>query len=658
MPKTYTKTVYTGDVLPAGMATKLDKGEAALEAAWDRLDLETTAGKAMTQAANAAAQVALLPASTASADGKATAAQITKLDGIEAAADVTDEANVTAIVVATSEVTAAPAHWLVLVGGALKRMTHAGWLTLVKAAVGWAAQSIGFTMTGGTTSKTLSVDADAATYDIPDGALMPMSLNLFNKDDPDVLIGSYYNASGVLVTNALFNQSGFIPVTAGEKYTAANTGFGVVWYNSAKEYLSGTSSTDFYRDKYVTAPANAAYARFMDDVATWSSGFVSHGQYGSYTPYVAPVRILGSKIAVSGASIVGDETLDGATIKPQSILPTSADFLEVGPNLFDRDDPDVLIGHYINSSGVLITDATSCMTGFIPVTAGLAYAPSTPDYFATFWGPNKEFLGRVNFAGGHAHAPTGAAYGRFIGYAASWSTFYVNQADSPQGYSPFGYKFPLLIETYTGLSGKKYASLGDSITYRNMWQPAVAAAFGLTHTNCGVGSSQLAGPVSATYPCFWEPSRISAVETADPDILTIMGGANDHGGHVTLGTPATEFAAAVGDKDTDTFYGAYSFIIETLLTWKPALRIFLMPTMWGSTLCVPDGTTGLTNYDYATAARVVAAHYGLPVIDVDGETGLNAQTAATLLSDTVHPNQTCADRMAIIVKNKFHDVLI
>jgi len=56
-----------------------------------------------------------------------------KLGGIEAAADVTDEANVTAIANATAEVAAAPDHILVLVGGALKRWTKAGFEAVVKA---------------------------------------------------------------------------------------------------------------------------------------------------------------------------------------------------------------------------------------------------------------------------------------------------------------------------------------------------------------------------------------------------------------------------------------------------------------------------------------------------------------------------------------------
>ncbi len=92
--------------------------------------------------------------------------QLTKLDGIEAGAEVTSLAKVTALDVATSEVTAAPTHWRVLVSGAFKRLTHAGWLELVKSAVGWTAQAVGWTMSGGTTSKTLTVSVDADTENI------------------------------------------------------------------------------------------------------------------------------------------------------------------------------------------------------------------------------------------------------------------------------------------------------------------------------------------------------------------------------------------------------------------------------------------------------------------------------------------------------------
>lgn len=183
----YSRKTYIEGRPPTGgpavtVTADLNAREAALQAASDLLDLETDAGRAMTQAANADAQVALLPAATSSADGKATAAQITKLNGIEALADVTDEANVTAIHNATAEVTEAPAHWLVLVGAALKRLTHAGFLAVI-----WAA--LGGLIAGGT-AKATPVDAD--TIPLSDSAASNATKKLTAANLFAYIVGKLY----------------------------------------------------------------------------------------------------------------------------------------------------------------------------------------------------------------------------------------------------------------------------------------------------------------------------------------------------------------------------------------------------------------------------------------------------------------------------------
>ena len=90
------------------------------------------------------------------------------------------------------------------------------------------------------------------------------SINLLNKNDPDYLVDKYYQwNTGALIDPAVgYDQSGFIPVEAGKKYTSNITTLSVVWYKSDKTYLSGTGWATFDADKYVTAPTNAAYARF------------------------------------------------------------------------------------------------------------------------------------------------------------------------------------------------------------------------------------------------------------------------------------------------------------------------------------------------------------------------------------------------------------
>ena len=193
-------------------------------------------------------------------------------------------------------------------------------------------------------------------------------------------------------------------------------------------------------------------------------------------------------------------------------------------------------------------------------------------------------------------------------------------------------------------NGKKLTFLGDSITYRWQWEPIVLAYCGGTGYNCGIGSTPLSGDNENAY---WQDVRLNAVKETDPDVLFILGGANDASMNPTIGTDAN-----LTDKDTSTFIGAYSYIIDTLLTWKPSLKIVILSTTY---------TKNANIGDFAAASKKVAEYYHLTYVDIFNHSGFNAytfgDTTATQIysTDQVHPNGAGYRIMAGIVIAKLRE---
>lgn len=212
-----------------------------------------------------------------------------------------------------------------------------------------------------------------------------------------------------------------------------------------------------------------------------------------------------------------------------------------------------------------------------------------------------------------------------------------------------------LTPTINTLYGKKWTSFGDSITARESWQKYVADKFGLIHSNCGIGSSCVSGKGETA---FWQDTRLDAVKANDPDIVTIFGGANDLVQNPVLGKEY-EFEKPLDQKDKMTFYGAYSYIIETLLTWKPSLEIMILGTTYGHN----DGTdysNVITYSEISEACRKVATYYGLPFVDLHGNTGFNKFTMAnapfnTYAPDHIHPNEAGGKKIASLVIAKMKE---
>ena len=195
---------------------------------------------------------------------------------------------------------------------------------------------------------------------------------------------------------------------------------------------------------------------------------------------------------------------------------------------------------------------------------------------------------------------------------------------------------------------------GDSITYRNNIQPLVAEKLGGTWTNCGIGSTPLSGD---NVNAFWQEVRLTAVKNSNPDYVIILGGANDLVLNPVIGTDAN-----LENKNTGTFIGAYSYIIDHLLTWKPSLKIIILSTTYAKN----DGrdmSQTVTYGQFAAACKKVAEYYRLPYIDLYNESGFNQYTMGTGVNavyadDKIHPNGFGASIIASFIVEKIRQIAI
>jgi lysophospholipase L1-like esterase len=174
--------------------------------------------------------------------------------------------------------------------------------------------------------------------------------------------------------------------------------------------------------------------------------------------------------------------------------------------------------------------------------------------------------------------------------------------------------------------GKKLLTYGDSLTAFGGWQDQVKNVMELkSYVNLGHNGSSVATPPPHSYyfpSPFCEPDRIYKIKKADPDVITLFGGANDillrQWLAVKIGTSA-ELSKDISLKDTYTFYGAYSYLIETLLKWKPTLKILII-VQYPFYKFIEENFESYFDYVEQTAiirqaTKEIADYYGLPYVD-------------------------------------------
>lgn len=217
---------------------------------------------------------------------------------------------------------------------------------------------------------------------------------------------------------------------------------------------------------------------------------------------------------------------------------------------------------------------------------------------------------------------------------------------------------PKSVNESSWYTGKKIVAYGDSITEGNKWQPYVANKLGCTMINCGIGGTTVAnngdnrtynGVDIESWMC--GDDRINLIPE-DCDMIILFGGANDW----------SQSAIAMGDLgdgkliDT-TFKSAYSLMIKKLVNKFPNAKLVALTPINGRTSS-PDANEdrqfnvrNLSLYDFSVAVKEVCMYYGVPCIDVHGESGINSFNHTTYIADVVHPNDAGGKMIANAVVN-------
>ena len=217
------------------------------------------------------------------------------------------------------------------------------------------------------TSETDIMSQNAVSENLASIITEKIGKNKFNILDADVTLGKYVDSDdGVLRTNALVNATGFIPVTEETAYTLSYK-HSIAWYNSSKEFISGSSSAD--TNKTQTSPSGAAYLRCSAALASWEEFQVEEGSVETAFEAYYTYNELNSSLQVPISSI--------PTLEDRLDLAVSLT-TKVGKNKFNILDADVTLGKYVdNTDGSLRNNASYNSTGFIPVTAETTYTLGT-----------------------------------------------------------------------------------------------------------------------------------------------------------------------------------------------------------------------------------------------------------------------------------------
>lgn len=170
-----------------------------------------------------------------------------------------------------------------------------------------------------------------------------------------------------------------------------------------------------------------------------------------------------------------------------------------------------------------------------------------------------------------------------------------------------------------------FAFFGDSITAGGSWPDTFCAYLKANKTlNVAISSTGM----ESAFNLAANGQQATSSSIANIDVCVCMYGTNNFTANTPLGTIADSSATA-------SFYGYTRKFFETLLGWKPTLKIVMFTVLKRTS--GPTNSNGNTVRDFCEAIIAVSKEFGAPVLDLNYTSGLNALNLATWTSDGLHP---------------------
>ncbi|WP_411830563.1 SGNH/GDSL hydrolase family protein [Raoultella ornithinolytica] len=465
---------------------------------------------------------------------------------------------------------------------------------------------------GALTTAEATAITQSISWGIADGTLAAIR-NMFNKD---VALDNYALAtSGTPYAANNYFVTGWIPVKPSQQYIM-NAASGVaVFFDANKAKVSNGTIAN---GTVFTTPAGAAFVRFQVlGLTVKNTLMMVEGTVlpASYLSFGSPTSTYVDTQALTVARSVA------LSLQPQQV------------NLFDK-------------SLAMLDTAVSYQTGGTSAAAGYFATPKmmvTPgDWFVSTYGSgggafykiDGTFLsGFQNLVANTPYAvPENAYYVRFqvLGLARLESLMVSPGQTVPSGYVPFGGKTATLP-----WQGKKIIWLGDSITNNRLYEPYVLAGTGMTElANYGVPGQTVRTMADS----------LTAETIANADFISILGGTNDYGGNVRLGTIADATSAYDETANGRSFYHNVFYVLDKIYTLKPSVRVvFSTPMKRGQTdgqsvVYPAANAAGFFLEQYVQAIKDVCSMFSVPVCDLFNNSGINLYNLSIYTNDNLHPN--------------------